>query len=229
VPNSDNAAHCSGKLIVLEGLDGSGKSTQLERLHKHCESAGCNVRHIKLPDYGSPACAPVEMYLDGNLGGSPADVNAYAASSFYAIDRFISYRTKWRDDYEAGTLLLADRYTTSNAYHQMVKLPDWEWDGFLDWLEDYEYTKLGLPRPSLVIYLDMPVEVSRGLMKKRGQMDIHERDTAYLSACRIAAHYVAERLGWQVVPCAEHGEPLSAELIERAVRDCVAPLLESAQ
>jgi dTMP kinase len=192
----------NGKLIVLEGLDGSGKSTQMEQLKTRCAAAGLPVRHVKLPDYDSPACAAVRMYLDGKLGDSPSDVNAWAASSFYAVDRFVSYQTKWKDAYQSGTIILADRYTTSNAYHQMVKLPRAQWDDFLAWLADYEYDKLGLPRPDLVLYLDMPIAVSQDLMEQRGAvLDIHERNRQYLSDCREAALYVAQKRGWHVVPC----------------------------
>ncbi|MCL2023409.1 MAG: deoxynucleoside kinase [Oscillospiraceae bacterium] len=212
------------KLIVLEGLDGSGKSTQMELLQRN--AAGVVFRHIKLPDYDSPACSPVKMYLGGELGGSPADVNAYAASSFYAVDRYVSYSTKWREIYERGELFLADRYTSSNAYHQMVKLPRKEWDGFLAWLEDYEHEKLGLPRPDLVIYLDMPIKVSQALMKKREELDIHEKDIPYLLACRKAAMYAAEKWGWRVVSCGAGSQALPIENIAGEIWQCVSEVLE---
>jgi len=215
-----------GKLIVLEGLDGSGKSTQMDLLQKSCQLAGLNVRHIKLPDYESPACAPVRMYLGGHLGSSPGDVNAFAASSFYAVDRFVSYQTKWRGDYENGSLLLADRYSSSNAYHQMVKLPQCDWNSFLAWLDDYEHEKLGLPRPDLVVYLDMPIEVSQALMCKREKLDIHEKDIKYLINCREAAMYVAKKWGWRIVSCGESGNPRSIEIIRDEIWVAVREVLE---
>ncbi|MDR1805353.1 MAG: thymidylate kinase [Clostridium sp.] len=215
-----------GKLLVLEGLDGSGKSTQMALLGRHMDELGLSWRHIKLPDYESPACAGVKLYLAGELGGKPEDVNAYAASALYAMDRFVSYRTKWRGDYENGVILLADRYSSSNAYHQMAKLPPQAWDGFLEWLDDYEHEKLGLPRPSLVIYLDMPVELSQSLMRDRGELDIHERDVGYLIKCREAAIYAAKKWGWRVIPCHHDGEILSIEHIRNEIFGLLGSFLE---
>ncbi|MDR1410004.1 MAG: thymidylate kinase [Oscillospiraceae bacterium] len=215
-----------GKLIVLEGLDGSGKSTQLELLRERFYQAGLNVRHIKLPDYSSPACAPVKMYLGGELGDNPSDVNAFAASSFYAVDRFVSYQTKWKKDYKDGAFLLADRYSSSNAYHQMVKLPRCEWDDFLAWLDDYEHNKLGLPRPDLVIYLDMPIAVSQALLLERKLLDIHEKDIDYLTKCRDAAKYAAKKWSWCVIFCGKQGHALPIDLIQENIWAAVCEALE---
>ena len=153
------------------------------------------------------------MYLSGELGGSAAAVNAYAASSFYAVDRYASYTRFWKEDYLADKPIVAARYVTSNAIHQMTKLDRSEWDSYLDWLSDYEYNKLGLPRPDCVVFLDMPIEVSQKLLQQRyhgdnSQKDIHERDVSYLYACREAALFAAERQGWQVVPCSDGDSPL---------------------
>ena len=158
------------------------------------------------------------MYLGGDLGGSPHAVNAYAASSFYAVDRYASYKSFWEADYAADVPIVAARYTTSNAIHQMTKLDPAEWDGFLAWLEDYEYNKLGLPRPDQVVFLDMPLEVSQRLLSGRyegdeSKKDIHERDQSYLSKCRQAALYAAKKCGWQVIACSADGEPLPLETI----------------
>ncbi len=205
-------------LCVLDGLDGSGKSTQLERLDAYFRENGIHYRHISFPDYEQPSSALVKQYLGGEFGGSPAAVNAYAASSFYAVDRYASYKKFWQQDYEDGTLILAARYTTSNAIHQMGKLPREEWDAYLAWLEHYEYELLGLPRPDRVLFLDMPLEVSQKLLVGRyegdaAKRDIHERDMQYLKTCRESALYAAERLGWTVISCAENGEPLPMDTI----------------
>ncbi len=211
-----------GKLMVIDGLDGCGKSTQLEMLEGALQQQGRAFRQISFPDYAQPSSALVKMYLGGELGGSPAAVNAYAASSFYAVDRYASYKCFWQEDYEAGLPIIAARYTTSNAIHQMTKLPEGEWDAFLQWLEEYEYILLGLPKPDLVVFLDMPVEVSQTLLQKRyhgdnEKKDIHERDVSYLHKCRQAALYAAEKLGWEIVPCSRDGEPLPVEVIHKAL------------
>lgn len=120
-----------GRLLVLEGLDGSGKSTQTERLREALRSAGETVRQIKLPDYDAPSSTLVRQYLAGDFGKDPNAVNAYATSSFYAVDRVASFLLDWKKDYDAGSLILADRYTTSNPIYQMTKLPKEEWDAYL--------------------------------------------------------------------------------------------------
>lgn len=203
-------------LVVLEGLDGSGKSTQTAMLRKSLEQQGIPARQVKLPDYDSPSSSLVKMYLNGSFGTDPACVNAYAASSFYAVDRYANFHTKWESEYEQGTLILADRYTTSNASYQMTKLDASEWDSYLSWLTDFEYNKLGLPEPSLVIFLDMPIAVSQSLLEKRydgdaGQKDVHERNTRYLNACRKAALYAADKWGWKIIPCAADGKARPAD------------------
>ncbi len=211
-----------GKMIVIEGLDGSGKSTQIEQLKERLNRLNCAYRQIKLPDYEDPSSTLVRMYLGGSFGKKPEDVGAYAASAFFAVDRFASYKQHWGNDYNNGTLIVADRYTTSNAYHQLEKMPEAEWDAYLDWLEDFEYGKIGIPKPDLVIYLDMPIDVSQQLMKKRCQAtntvkDVHEADVEYLKRCRVAAMYAAEKLGWHIIPCAENGEPLPIEAIAEQI------------
>ncbi len=216
-----------GKLIVIEGLDGSGKSTQIDQLKARLDRIHCDYRQIKLPDYDDPSSTLVRMYLGGAFGKKPEDVGAYAASAFFAVDRFASFKQHWGADYHGGKLIVADRYTTSNAYHQLEKMPRDEWDGYLAWLEDFEYSKLGIPKPDFVIYLDMPVEVSQRLMKERCQAtntvkDVHEADVAYLNRCREAAMYAAEKLGWHVIPCAKDGDPLPIETIAEQIYDLLA-------
>lgn len=205
-------------LVVLDGLDGSGKSTQLARLNEYFASQNRDYTQISFPDYEQPSSALVRMYLQGDFGGSPDAVNAYAASSFYAVDRYASYKKFWQKDYEAGKLILAARYTTSNAIHQMGKLPRTEWDAYLQWLEEYEYGLLGLPRPDKVIFLDMPLDISQRLLSARydgeeGKKDIHERNLSYLQTCRESALYAAEKMGWVLVSCGENGRPLPVEVI----------------
>lgn len=215
-----------GKLIVIEGLDGSGKSTQEALLSERLEKEGIKINKIKLPNYDDDACILVKQYLAGRFGDKPGDVNAYAASSFYAVDRFVSYNCYWKEKYQKGEVFLADRYTTSNAYHQLTKVDEKDWDYYLEWLEDFEYGKMGIPKPDAVVYLDMPVDVSQKLMSGRykgdeSKKDIHEKDTDYLSACRVAADYACKKLGWARIICAENGEPLSVEEISDKVYKAV--------
>lgn len=214
------------RLLVVEGLDGSGKSTQVSLLKAKLESDGTPVRQIKLPDYDDPSSTLVKMYLGGEFGKNPEDVNVYAASSFYAVDRYASFRRHWQKDYENGTLILADRYTTSNAVHQAVKLPESAWENYLSWLADYEYNKLGIPAPDAVIFLDMPVAVSQKLMTARyngeeAKKDVHEANVSYLNACRKAALFAASKLGWYVVPCADGNEPLPIAQIHARIYEIV--------
>lgn len=201
-----------GKLIVIEGLDGCGKSTQLDLLPKNLLDNGVNSRSVSFPDYDSNSSALVKMYLGGEFGKKPGDVNAYAASLFYAVDRFASYKTNWGDYYSDGGVIVSGRYTTSNAVHQTSKMDESEWQGFLDWLYDLEYNKVGIPKPDKVIFLDMPIEVSQKLLSGRykgdeAKKDIHESDTAYLEQCRKAAMFTARYSGWTIIPCAKDGQP----------------------
>jgi len=212
----------SGRLVTLEGLDGSGKTTQMELLKADLRARGAAFRSVKFPSYGQPFAAPALMYLSGGFGDRPDDVNAYAASAFFAVDRCASYLKLWRKDYERGALILADRYTTSNMIYQLPKLPRGEWEGCLSWLQDFEYAKLGLPRPALTVFLDMPPEMSQRLLDVRyrrdgGGRDIHERDREYLRLCRESALFAAERLGWRVIPCAAGGELRGEEQIHAEV------------
>lgn len=211
-----------GKLIVIEGLDGSGKSTQLELLPQNLLKQGIESRMVSFPDYDSNSSALVKMYLAGEFGKKPGDVNAYAASLFYAVDRFASYKTNWGEYYNQNGVIVSGRYTTSNAVHQTSKMDESDWQGFLDWLYDLEYNKVGIPKPDKVIFLDMPIEVSQKLLSGRyngdeGKKDIHESDTEYLNKCRKAAMFTAEYSGWTIIPCAKNGEPRSIEDIAKDV------------
>ncbi len=205
-----------GKLIVIEGLDGSGKSTQLELLPQNLLRKGIKSQTVSFPDYDSDSSALVKMYLSGQFGKKPNDVNAYAASLFYAVDRYASFKTAWGDYYNQGGIIISGRYTTSNAVHQTSKMPENEWQGFLDWLYDLEYNKVSIPKPDKVIFLDMPIDVSQKLMSGRymgdeSKKDIHESDTAYLEQCRKASMFTAKYSGWTIIPCAKDGQPRSIE------------------
>lgn len=208
----------SGTLIVIEGLDGSGKSTQVELLKKRLCDDKINLKQIKLPDYDDKSSTLVKMYLGGEFGPNPEDVNIYAASAFYAVDRYASFKRHWMKDYLSGTVIIADRYTTSNAVHQTVKLPESEWDKYLSWLTDFEYNKMEIPAPSAVIFLDMPVAVSQKLMSARYggdevKKDVHEANVDYLNKCHKAALYAAEKFGWTVIKCSDGDKPLPIEEI----------------
>lgn len=209
-------------LIAIEGLDGSGKATQTARLEAALQSRGMAVRRVTFPDYAEPSSALVKMYLDGTFGTDPGDVNAYAASTFYAVDRYASFRRFWQADYEQGTVILADRYTTSNAIYQMAKLPRAQWQAFLIWLADLEHDKMGLPRPRRTIYLDMPPEISQRLLTGRyhgdeSQKDIHESHLTYLRSCRNAALYAAQYWSWSRISCAAGDAPRTVDDIAQDV------------
>lgn len=214
-----------GKLIVIEGLDGSGKSTQIEFLKNKLNKN--NVHQIKLPDYDSPSSSLVKMYLGGEFGKHPEDVNAYAASAFYAVDRFANYKTKWKEYYDNGDIVISDRYTTSNAYHQATKIPEKDRKAFFKWLENFEYELINIPKPDVVIYLDMPVEISQKMMSERycgdeNKKDIHESNISYLLQCREAALSAADEMGWKVIKCNVGDHPRTIEDIGNEIFDIVS-------
>ena len=219
-----------GTLIVLEGIDGSGKETQASLLEKKLKEKGRDVMHISFPDYKSPSSALVKMYLKGDFGKNPEDVNPYAASLFYAVDRFASYRMKWKDFYQKGGIIIADRYTTSNMVHQMTKYEDKKArKDFLSWLEKTEYEELELPRPDLVILLDIPLGVSENLVKERarqgGSMDIHEQHLDYLRKCHDAYQELVNLYGWKRIPCTEEGKLRTIEDIGKDVEKAAAEVI----
>lgn len=212
-----------GTLIVFEGTDGSGKSTQFKLLCERLQRQGTAFQRLVFPQYSEPSSALLRMYLGGEFGSHPSDVNAYAASTFYAVDRYAAWKKVWGAGYLAGDLVLSDRYTTSNAVHQGGKLSQEEQPAFFDWLFDFEYRKLGLPQPDAVIYLDMPTEKSVQLLRSREaathtKADIHEVDTAYLALCRQTALRAADHYGWQRVSCVDdRGELRSIEEIHQEI------------
>ena len=206
------------KLIVIEGLDGCGKQTQVSMLVKELEEKNKKVKYITFPDYRQPSSTLIRMYLNSEFGSSPNDVNAYAASSFFAVDRYASYKKFWEKNYLNGEVIICDRYTTSNTFYQMCKLPKSEWDSYLTWLYDYEYNKLKLPKPSKVIYLNMPIEMSQILMKKRysgdeSKKDLHESNIDFLKVCQAAAEYVIKKDSWIKIDCVQNGAVKSKEQI----------------
>ena len=220
-----------GKLIVLEGIDGSGKSSQYRRLCERMENDGIDYNHIVFPRYDKESSALIRMYLGGEFGEKPSDVSAYAASTFYAVDRFASYRDDWGKVYEEGGIIISDRYTTSNAVHQGCKLSDGELPKFFSWLADLEYVKMGLPEPDLVIYLDVDIETSLRRMKQRQEgtntkADIHEQDMTYLATCRQAGREAAAISGWTVIQCVRDGQMRSVEDIHEELYAHIMKVLE---
>lgn len=219
-----------GRLIVIEGLDGSGKATQARLLAEWLAQQGKRVLEVSFPDYASDSSALVKMYLAGEFGRDPSDVNAYAASSFYAVDRYASFKKDWGRFYREGGVVIADRYTTSNAVHQCSKLPESDWDGFLQWLFTFEYEQLGIAKPDLVIYLRVPPEVSQKLMSDRyhgdeAKKDIHESNLAYLERSRKAADYCARQLNWHTVNCAAGDEMRSIGDIQSEIAEIVRAII----
>ena len=204
----------NGKLFIIEAGDGSGKETQTRLLAERLMREGHRVVPVTFPDYEADSSMLVRMYLRGDFGAHADDVNAYAASTFFAVDRYASYRMKWGRDYEAGAIILADRYTTSNMVHQAVKIADvTERDTFLDWLYDLEFRKMGLPVPDAVFFLDMEPRAAERLIAMRAEAkgaapDIHERDAAYLERAHDAYRLLSKRYGWVRIPSSANGAPL---------------------
>ena len=220
-----------GKLIVIEGTDGSGKSTQFRLLTERIASEGYDFQKLVFPQYKEESSALIRMYLGGEFGARPTDVNAYAASAFYAVDRYASYKKVWGQWYEQGGLVLSDRYTTSNAVHQASKEPPDRQGAFLKWLYEFEYDKLGLPRPDLVIYLDVPTDFTERMMRSREaatntSADIHEQDLQYLRTCRQTGRAAAAFYGWTVIDCVRDGMMRSIADIHEEIYRHVRTLLE---
>ena len=220
-----------GKLIVIEGTDGSGKSTQFKLLTSRLEAENQAFQKLIFPQYSEPSSALIRMYLGGEFGNAPSDVNAYAASTFFAVDRYASYKKVWGEWYENGGLVVSDRYTTSNAVHQASKEEGEAQTAFLHWLYELEYDKLGLPRPDLVIYLDVPTDFTEAMMRRREAdtnttADIHEQDLSYLATCRRTGKAAAEYYGWTVINCVKDGAMRSIEDIHEEIYRHVAACLE---
>lgn len=212
-----------GKLIVIDGLDGSGKATQTELLFSKLKAISEKTIKLSFPNYNDESSALIKMYLAGDFGNNPKEVNPYAASSFYAVDRYASYKKYWEKKYLDEYNIICDRYVTSNLIHQMAKLKNTEWEYFVNWVKDYEYNKLKLPKPDKVIYLDVDLTVSQNLIKKRcscekTEKDIHEKDVVYLERCRHAAKYISKLEKWNVINCCDNdGNVYGIEFINRQI------------
>ena len=220
-----------GKLIVIEGTDGSGKSTQFRLLTQRVRDAGYEFQKLVFPQYAEESSALIRMYLKGEFGTSPSDVSSYAASAFFAVDRYASYKKVWGKWYEEGGLVLSDRYTTSNAVHQASKESPENQQEFLRWLYEFEYDKLGLPRPDLTIYLDVPTDFTEKMMRLREadtntSADIHEQDLDYLATCRRTGKAAAEYYNWTIIDCVRDGQMRSIEDIHEEIYRHVLTLLE---
>ena len=218
-------------IFIIEGIDGSGKTTQVELLGKRLEETGKNVKRIKFPDYESESSALVRMYLKGDFGTHPEDVSAYAASTFYAVDRYASYKTGWGKDYNSGTVIISDRYVSSNIIHQSSKLKEDERKNYYDWLFDLEYNKLGLPIPTAVFFLDVPPEISVKNIESRyhgdeSKKDIHEKDRTYLQTCYNSAINACEDAGFIRIQCVKDGKMMSIEEINNSIFEKVQELIK---
>lgn len=222
----------AGKLIIIEAGDGCGKATQTAKLYERLQLEGRPVRQVSFPNYSSPSSALLKMYLQGQFGNDPEAVNAYAASTFFAVDRYASYKTDWGRWYQDGGIILADRYTTSNMVHQAVKIAEpAQRDAFLTWLWDLEFVKFGLPVPDMVLFLDVPPACSGMLLANRASkdnstsQDIHEQDLAYLARCYECYRLIASRYGWQRVACMDDGKLKSIESIHEEIVQAVQGIL----
>ena len=220
------------KLVVIEGVDSSGKQTQTERLYERLVSESKRVEKIVFPNYDSDTSSLVKMYLGGEFGSRPEDVNPYTASAFFAVDRVGSIRSVWKKKLDGADIVIADRYVTSNMIHQASKIADEnERNIFLDWVYDFEYNKLEIPRPDLIIFLDMPVKYAMVLMANRpnkitdeSQKDIHESDEGYLQKSYDNAVSVAEKYSWNRISCVKDGKIRTIEDISQEIYELVKNL-----
>ncbi len=218
-----------GKLIVIEGVDSSGKATHTQKLYDRLLKDNHNVRKVEFPNYKSQSSSLVKMYLSGEFGSKPEDVDAYASSTFYAIDRFASYQTEWKDFYLNGGIVIADRYTMSNMIHQASKITSTQKkEQFLDWLWDFEFTKLGIPVPDCVLFLDMPPKYAQELMKHRknkitgeADKDIHEKNHGHLVDSYNNACSIAEKYHWNKISCIRNNQIKSIDEIHEEVYSVV--------
>ncbi len=222
----------NGKLFVIEGVDGSGKATQTELLYQALSKQSQTVRKVSFPDYNSPSSSLIKMYLNGEFGGDPQSVNAFATSVFFAVDRFASFRKDWQAFYEDGGTVIADRYVTSNLVHQAGKIADAaEKERYLHWLSDLEYNIFGLPRPDCVIFLDMPPAYSLRLRQQRHELkqgltrDIHEADQTYLQQAYDNAVTIARHQQWHTIHCVADGQLRSIEEIHREIMETLDAFL----
>lgn len=220
------------RLIAIDGLDGSGKGTQTDLLCRFLEEKGYAYKKLSFPNYDMDSSMLVKMYLRGDFGLNPEAVNPYAASSFFAVDRYASFKLKWEADYEAGKILIADRYTTANAVHQLSKLNKSEWEFYLDWLENYEFELLGIPKPQKVLYLCVPPEISLQLIEKRCaetgvKKDIHENSEEHINKSYLAAMFAAKYFGWEWINCSIDGKMRSIDDIHKEILEHCSDLFKN--
>ena len=222
-----------GKLFVIDGTDGSGKQTQFEFLKKALDDKNIDYRTVSFPNYDSPSSSLVKMYLSGEFGENAQDVSPYVASTFYAADRFATFKKDLEEYYNNGGIILADRYTTANMVHQAGKIKDEEErTKFIDWLFDLEFGIYNLPVPTKVFFLNMPTETARELMKNRENKfthgeakDIHERDEEHLKDAYNAACSLASKYGWCEIKCVEDGRLKTREEIHKEILNEVEKVL----
>ncbi len=222
-----------GKLIVIEAGDGSGKATQTQMLYDRLViQSKAPVKKVEFPNYKSESSALIKMYLNGEFGTDPNSVNPFAASTFYTVDRFVSYKKEWQDFYQQGGIILADRYTTSNMVHQAAKIMDnQEREDYLDWLWDFEFNKFKLPIPDGVIFLDMPPEYSKKLISDRPNKfgekdkDIHERNSEFLVNSYNNSLEIAQKYGWIRISCIKNDKIRSIYEIHKDIYDIVGSII----
>lgn len=222
-----------GRLIVIEGTDSSGKETQTAILYERLCERSKNIKKISFPNYNSPACEPVKMYLAGEFGIDAEKVNPYPASTMYAIDRYASYKKDWGNFYNNGGVIVTDRYTTSNMVHQASKIKDKEEkEKYLCWLEDLEYDKMEIPRPDLVIFLNMPTETAQKLMAERknkitgeDKKDIHEKNIEYLKKSHENACEISKKYSWSEIKCVENNRLKTIDEISNEIFELVSKIL----
>lgn len=224
-----------GKLIIIEsGSDASGKATQTRKLYERLSSEGYNIRKVEYPNYDSESSALVKMYLRGDFGKNASDVDPYVSSTFFAADRYASYKTEWEEFYNQGGIVIADRYTTSNMVHQASKMDIEDRDKYLDWLVDYEFNMYKIPEPDCVVFLDVPIDFSKKLMENRRnkftgetKKDIHESDIDYLTKSYNNSLYIAEKFKWDKIDCVEDDNLRSIDDIHEEIYRLIKDKLES--
>ena len=218
-----------GKIFVIDGTDGSGKQTQLQKLKERLEKEKIDYRVVSFPNYDSKTSALVKMYLSGDFGKNAKEISPYIASTFYAADRYATFQTEYKEYYENGGIILADRYTTASMIHQSGKIKDKEErDKFLKWLWDFEFNLYGLPVPTEVFFLNMPVEKSLELIANREnkfthetKKDIHESDKNHLLDAYSAACDVAKDYNWHEVICVKDDKIRTIEDIHEEIYNVV--------
>lgn len=224
-----------GNLIIIEsGSDASGKATQTKRLYERLLEEGNNIKKVEFPNYDSESSGLVKMYLRGEFGSKATDVDPYISSTFFAGDRYASFKTGWETFYNEGGIVIADRYTTSNMVHQASKMDIEDRDKYLDWLADFEFNLYKIPEPDCVIFLDVPIEFSKKLMENRKnkftgeeKKDIHESDISYLEKSYNNALYIADKYNWKKINCVENNELRSIESIHEEIYKLVKDTIES--